>query len=75
MYCTVVFWQRAFDSGSGYMYYKVWQSSCNLSTKLAKDLSQKMTTQYLNILNPYLDTIFLLPNLGTDKGIYTTSVD
>ena len=53
------------------MYSKVWQSPCNLSTKLAKDLKSEITIQYLTLLNLYVDTIFVLPDLGTDQGMST----
>ena len=41
---------------------------CNLSTKC-----QKLPVQYSNLLNCYIDTIFVLPNLDTDQGMSTKS--
>ena len=68
-------WQKAFDGGTGYMYSNIWQSPWQPDHKTSKRSQPEITIQYLYLLNHYVDTIFVLPNLGTDQGLSTESGD
>ena len=39
--------------------------------KTSKRSQPEITMQYLNLINHCVDTIFVLPNLGTDQGLST----
>ena len=39
--------------------------------KTSKRSQPEITIQYLNLLIHYVDTIFVLPDLQTDKGLST----
>ena len=53
------------------MHSKVCQSTCNLSTKLLKDLSQNPLVQYPNLIKHYVGTIFVHASLGVGIGLST----
>ena len=63
-----MFWQRAPDSGTGYMYLQSLASTCTLCIKLLKDLSQKLLAQVLKSDETLYSAIFVLPDLGTGQG-------
>ena len=44
---------------------KVWQSTCDLSLKVTKDVSQKSLVKYFNVIQHYGDTTLVHPNLLT----------
>ena len=41
--------------------------------KASKRSQPEINVQYLNLINHYLHTIFVIPNLGTDQGLSTES--
>ena len=43
--------------------------------KTSKISQPDITIQYINLLNHYVDSIFVIPNLGTDQGLSTESRD
>ena len=57
----------------------VTQGGCTLSMhrsmQLELEMPKKLPVQYSNLLNCYVDTIFVLPNLGKDQGMSTKSGD
>ena len=70
MYCTVMFCQRAFDSGTVYMCTGV-AKSMQPEHKTSKRSQPEITILYLNLLNHYVDTIFVLLKLVTDQLLST----
>ena len=64
----VLFWQK-FQKFRGAA-----QGACTLSVYRSmqpEHKCQKLLVQYSNLLNCYVDTICVLPNLGTDQGMGT----
>ena len=61
----MVFWQRAFNSGTGYMYLQSVAEYMQPEHKTSERSQAEISIQYLNLINQYVDTIFVLPNLGT----------
>ena len=55
------------------------QGACTLSVHRSiqpeHKMSKKSLVQYSNLLNCYVDTIFVLPNLGIGQGISTKTGD
>ena len=43
--------------------------------KTSKKFQPEITIQYLNLLNHYVDTVFVLLDLKTDQGLPTESED
>ena len=39
--------------------------------KTGKRFQPEITIQYLKLINHYIDTTFVLPDLGTDQGLST----
>ena len=67
----MVFQQRAFDSGTGYMYLPSVAESMQPEHKASERSQPEITAQYLNLINHYEDTILILPDLGTGQGLST----
>ena len=71
MYSTVVFWQRAFNSGTGYRYLLSVAESMQPEYKVSKRSQPEITILYLNLVNHYVETIFILPILRTGQELAT----
>ena len=71
----MVFQQRAFDSGRGYMYLPSVAESRQPEHKARKRSQPEITVQYLNLINYYVDTIYILSDLGTGQELSTESGD
>ena len=67
----MVLWQRAFNSGTGYMYLPSVAESMQPEHKASERSQPEITIQYLNLINHYVDTIFIFPDLGTGQGLST----
>ena len=63
--------QRAFDNSTGYMYLSHVAESMQPEHKASKISQPEATVQYLNLINHHVDTIFILPDLGTGQGLST----
>ena len=70
--CSTVQWcfcKRAFNGGTGYMYILSEAESMQPEHKVSKKSQQEITVQYLNLINHYADTIFILSDLRTGQGL------
>ena len=67
----MVFQQRAFDSGKGYMYLQSVAEYMQPEHKASERSQPEMTVKYLNLIYHYVDTIFLVPDLGRGQGLST----
>ena len=64
-----MFQQRALDSGTGYMYLPSVANSMQHEHKTSKKSQPEITIQYLNLTNHYVDTIFVLLDLGAGQEL------
>ena len=69
LYCTVVFQERAFNSSTGYMYLQSVAEYMHPEHKASKRSQPEITAWYLSLINHYVDTIFVLSDLGTGQEL------
>ena len=67
--------KEPFDSGTGYMYLPSVAESIQPECKTSERSQAEITIQYLNLVNHYVDTIFVLPDLGTGQELCTELKD
>ena len=66
--------ERAFDSGTGYIYLPHVAESMKPEHKASKRSQPEITDKYLNLINHHVDTIFVPSDLGTGQGLTTEEI-